>query len=766
MGNNKIGSKTSFWKLISGDKINNILIPSIQRDYTYGAQTEDTNKVLDNLLNNIRKTLFEKQADDKPYPEMILNFVYGYSQEKINFVPLDGQQRLTTLFLLHYYAALNDGNSDFSKLERFTYATRETTKTYCQEIIRHRSDILDSLKSGNGIRQAIEDMPWFIPGFNNDPSIRSMQVVFERIEQIFASNKAELWKKLTNEDCPISFYLLNFGPFHLSDDLYVKMNSRGKKLTEYEIFKSILLKHIEKTLGNRPLKRKLAIKFDNEWTDMVWECIGKPKQEEKLTSIDEAYILLMKLVLRYLSYLHGQTANEDSTKLNLENISRLLDDTKYVRFLEDFLDVFSQAQRKLNGIDKATDLITSGISQITDRRKYSFRGCLMNDSIKNGDILFLYGIYYGLKTYLLNPGQLDLIILRIRHLRNIIENSENEIRDDRMPALISDVHRIMSESLDPANPGTFNKNQWQEECEKQSHVDEWKQLWPFEEHPLLSGSLASFAENQNLDLGDSDSIKLMTERLKKFNYIFDNNFKENDRLIRAALLTVDDYSQYLRTYDQYRILGNISLCWRPMFVKNESRHRQEVVMEILDKLVVNTQIGVKPYLEGLIDKYLSNPTTQKDDWRYYVIKYRNHTYKGYTHNDSYGYYFIEDQSKLLEVAILQSSGFGSTNVAWYLLPLILTERNSNKYHLSLGTHAAREEEENIEISTKDYPLQLGISAQYGWCLYGLPEDEAKRIGLNYTYFDSNTNMLGFKLAQTDDYIEWAEKNIFPALTAL
>ena len=106
MENNRIGTKVSFWELISGDDAKNVLIPAIQRDYTYGALTEDTDKVLNNLLCNIKKTLFEVRPDGKAYPELTLNFVYGYTQESVNYVPLDGQQRLTTLFLLHYYAAL------------------------------------------------------------------------------------------------------------------------------------------------------------------------------------------------------------------------------------------------------------------------------------------------------------------------------------------------------------------------------------------------------------------------------------------------------------------------------------------------------------------------------------------------------------------------------------------------------------------------------------------------------------------------------------
>lgn len=768
MENNKIGSKISFWALLSGERANNVLIPSIQRDYTYGAQTEDTDKVLDNLLQNIENVLFGTRQDVESLPELTLNFVYGYMQDDVNYVPLDGQQRLTTLFLLHYYAALFGGREeDFATLERFTYATRETTKNYCQEIIRHHKDILESLEADKeGLSKVIEGMSWFIPSFSSDPSIRSMQVVFGRIEQRFNDVKEELWGKLTTTDCPVNFYLLNFGPFHLSDDLYVKMNSRGKKLTEYEIFKSALLKHIEKGLGNRTLKRELAVKFDNQWTDLVWESIGKPFEEDQLARIDEAYILLMKLVLRYLSYLHGYTVHDTNIKLNPENIARLLDDTVHVRFLESFMDVFSDALKEFNGVDAATDEVTCGITRIADRRKYAFSGCLNKNVPRNGDCLFLYGVYLALKARRENPTMTDVIRVRIRHLRNVIENSDNEIRDENMPSLIGDVTCIMDRVLDPNAAVTFNKNQWAEESEKQRHIPEWKQLWTYEEHDLLRGALSSFADGQVLDFGSHESINKVKERLEKFSCIFNDSFKANDVLIRAALLTVDDYSQYLRTASQYRIIGNIPMCWRPMFVKNDMRHRQDVVMSILDKLVIDRQTDVKAYLERLIDGYLSNPSTDKTDWRYYVVKYRKHTHKAYTHTEGYGYYYIGDPAKSLEVAILQSSGFGATNVAWYLIHLILTERNRDKYNLSLGTHAANPQEENIIITTQDHVLQLGVSAERGWYLLGLTDEEARGLGLVYTDFHPDLTELVFRPSNNEDYIEWAEGNILSALKAL
>ena len=83
------GKKTSFWNFI---KNNTIKIPIIQRDYAQGRADEE----------NIREQFvhYLKEALDKNSSEpTILDFVYG-SKYLDSILPLDGQQRLTTVTLL------------------------------------------------------------------------------------------------------------------------------------------------------------------------------------------------------------------------------------------------------------------------------------------------------------------------------------------------------------------------------------------------------------------------------------------------------------------------------------------------------------------------------------------------------------------------------------------------------------------------------------------------------------------------------------------
>lgn len=95
---NQIGYKTTFWELVSKQSIS---IPTLQRDYIYGAGTEKTETVLSNMLSTFKTALDSVTQDPNDRKEETLDFVYGSDSIAKDFMPLDGQQRLTTLFLLH-----------------------------------------------------------------------------------------------------------------------------------------------------------------------------------------------------------------------------------------------------------------------------------------------------------------------------------------------------------------------------------------------------------------------------------------------------------------------------------------------------------------------------------------------------------------------------------------------------------------------------------------------------------------------------------------
>ena len=113
----EINGKITFWELLDEYSIR---IPVIQRDYAQGRS--NVKDIRENFLDSIKIALTTNT-------ELDLNFVYGSVSDTI-FTPIDGQQRLTTLYLIHVYFLLSLGkdldNRRYSQIKKFTYETRTT----------------------------------------------------------------------------------------------------------------------------------------------------------------------------------------------------------------------------------------------------------------------------------------------------------------------------------------------------------------------------------------------------------------------------------------------------------------------------------------------------------------------------------------------------------------------------------------------------------------------------------------------------------------
>ena len=304
--------KTTFWKFIKDYQIE---IPIIQRDYAQGRFGKE----------NLRKGFL---SDLKLAIEMKLDFVYG-STSKGKLYPLDGQQRLTTLWLLHWYIALRAGvlNNERNRLKNFSYETRISSREFCTQLCNSNFEEYN----GNNIVDFITCQTWFYSAWKQDPTIQSMLRMLggttclkkngkkvertkmkDGIEDFFSplpkEKMIEYWRKLKSDDCPIVFYYLPLDNFGLSDDLYIKMNARGKQLTSFENFKADLIGYIQRQVDNNNLSGEnrekwkelldpqegIPIKIDTRWTDIFWnnKSIGIKQPDGNLVltnQVDEIY---------------------------------------------------------------------------------------------------------------------------------------------------------------------------------------------------------------------------------------------------------------------------------------------------------------------------------------------------------------------------------------------------------------------------------------------------------------------------------------------
>lgn len=123
-------NKMTFWQLLKRYKVE---IPIIQRDYAQGREDDKTENVRNLFLVELTGAI---KGEKKPIE---LDFVYGDLKKDGVFKPLGGQQRLTTLFLLHWYIAFSAGklSEDVQKkLSKFSYETRASSREFCQALVK------------------------------------------------------------------------------------------------------------------------------------------------------------------------------------------------------------------------------------------------------------------------------------------------------------------------------------------------------------------------------------------------------------------------------------------------------------------------------------------------------------------------------------------------------------------------------------------------------------------------------------------------------
>lgn len=285
----------SLWELLEE---NEVFIPIIQRDYAQGRKGKEV--LRKHFFTNLIEALNNKS-------DLKLDFVYGTIEDG-KFAPLDGQQRLTSLWLLHWYLAYKTEHlaedSVKTRLKKFSYETRISSREFIQKLCNGLNGD-ENEKEGKSISDIIRNQPWFTQSFASDPTIQSMLTSLDDkekgcgFEQLLKKEEYKdkwdaYWELLCSEKCPITFFYKDMKDDDLpeSDSLYVKMNARGKRLTNFENFKAELFKVKRNNQALFSLEYFIS-PFENQWTnDIFWPY----KNEEK--KIDEIFFKFINRICR------------------------------------------------------------------------------------------------------------------------------------------------------------------------------------------------------------------------------------------------------------------------------------------------------------------------------------------------------------------------------------------------------------------------------------------------------------------------------------
>lgn len=553
-----------------------IIIPQIQRDYAEGRELDPIPEIRQSLLNEMISVV----CGEKPDTE--LDFVYGYQRNNC-FEPLDGQQRLTTLFLLQWFLVQNKSQMLVGGRARLSYQNRQSSTDFCEVLVKQSAkEIISSFanKQSNrpnlSLKQFIKECGWYRWNWNYDSTIQSMLVVIDNIYRILApkinydfSDTSALYSNFGN----IKFRFLNLDDFLMGDELYIKMNARGKELSTFDLLKSFLEHDLSSQQLNPNIRTSWQTKIDCDWMDYLWWKYYNPttaQNDDNVGLIEKKYETILYILVWY------------QIVFNLNRYGLERKDKK--EFANQRIDNIIKAYKQLNGCQLNYELLMKQFDALFLRNGNTwvdldnitgiFGHSLLNDCIevKNyDDLIFLFAYL----EWIINVESLSNIQNDsdkhndfksfMRFIKNVytLENGDNQRIDsvDDFANAMKYVDKLTKGYHSNQQVDTFNKyvrdiltfepgcqiysGSIDEEKEKASLIlndNNWANaIQTIEDNDYLKGQINALLFVENSD------IQRFQDLVTKFNYIFDG---VNDTSNGIKLL------QLLMVFDQYNLCAD------------------------------------------------------------------------------------------------------------------------------------------------------------------------------------------------------------------
>lgn len=524
-------------------EVDSVHIPILQRDYAQGRV--EALHVRQQFLASIQQVLSTEPS--KLQQPLDLDFVYGnFDIEENSFSVLDGQQRLTTLFLLHWYLATKENKAQkfieqfvLEGSPRFTYKTRTSAAEFFKVLATTTDFIFE-----HGFRKLSEQIVkqrWFYLSWQYDPTVQSCLRMLDSIDEVFKSTPEELYERITNTESPyIVFQFLNLESFGLSDELYIKMNARGKPLTDFENFKAWFCNKVSGSERGEIIESKL----DQSWTDIFWSLSLDTKLE-----FDKLYLRFFNLMAFYTACENAEKSFDllaEPEKLWL----RTLRVSKSYINTADFETNDSFNKKSLRRIERVLDYFSNDLTN--NKKLNSLKNVLTQTDNVSLAKFYAKCLFLESDSPYADWTQNNKTASRwARVTSNLIDNHRIDEFSSYLPAIkalstlsnniINLYQHLASNGIDYG----FNSEQRSEERLKAVLIledDEWDDtLRKFESHTYLKGKVG-FLLDLAIDENESYSIALFKQFAHKATVLLsDNILQSNQFLLQRALLSLDNY---------------------------------------------------------------------------------------------------------------------------------------------------------------------------------------------------------------------------------
>lgn len=618
-----------------------VVIPLIQRDYAQGRKDKRTTEVRKKLLQDINTALIDTNV--RP---LDLNFIYGKSSNG-KFIPLDGQQRLTTLFLVYLFAYRDNDECDF--LGNFSYETRNSSTQFFKSLFENRKIFFTETKSPSEI---ITDEPWFADSWQLDPTVQGALKTLDDISDSFDYEFDYVSVLSDSNNQKLVFNFLDIDKLGSEDELYIKLNSRGRPLTDFENFKARFIDRIKKLDGH--LEREFSQNIDTKWTDVIWN-IDK-------NAFDTNFLNLFEIALiNNLDSLDYSKRDNWTLEIDFETV-----EISHVKIIISVLDFLSE--------NKMPE-----VSSILERS-------IVNKTLKDR----IY--FHVISTFLEHHGDtLDTSYKNwYRIFKNLIDNSVIESQDPYERAIkgineqIEHTSDLLEYLAEENRINGFSIEQVDEEIEKAKLItsdDSYREVIEgAEKHRYFDGQIRSCFYFEANDL-PSKKIDIISSYWNKISEMFTETKPKEGLLMRTALLSLGDYTVYIGNYktlclDNPNETGSL---------KSLFSSQNEYVKKLLDKIDITKPLDDE--YRRIIQENLKN--IDKKSWRYAFITYYETMFNKMFPSE---FKLIAPKIKEEEMLLIPNKASSGKNVDIHLLALKEKLRElgiSSDYYSDQGVDGVR-----------------------------------------------------------------------------
>jgi uncharacterized protein with ParB-like and HNH nuclease domain len=277
-------------ELFKDRNVDRIVVPEIQRDYVWGS--EQVTGLLESIIDEFKKfkkanygvnAVTEDQQLQQAFEDYYkrqkhatnIGFIYAYDDPHYagNYFLIDGQQRLTTSYLLLCaLSILSNRIEEFKKVYfpnnrlKLDYKVRESAHDFFTSFVNF-------ILKGNNPELAIKQN-WYYDDYENDVTISSIYNNYHTIlNYIQSSNAADLFDYVQDY---VEFWYFDTNISEQGEELYIYMNARGEQMQSNENLKASLLALIKDTQA-----KDKAGKDWEDWQDYFWQNRGENENADK-----------------------------------------------------------------------------------------------------------------------------------------------------------------------------------------------------------------------------------------------------------------------------------------------------------------------------------------------------------------------------------------------------------------------------------------------------------------------------------------------------